>query len=359
MQRNGYNNTNNFLQAMSSQLHILMTGAGAPGAAGIIKCLREVPGVKIFAADRSKEAYGRLLCDQFTTLPDALSPNFVDETLAFCKANEIQILLPLVTRELLPLSIAKQRFSDNGITVLVSDMEELSIANDKGMLYQALSDKGIAHPSFFRVNSWFQMHKAIQDLGYPHVPVVIKPCVSNGLRGFRVVQAAINEHDLLLNHKPDNHFITLRKLEEIFANNTMPDFVVSEFLPGKEYTVDVLAQKGKVLQVIPRERVAMSSGISTKGVIENHREIIDYVTQIVSALKLDWIVGVQVKEDVNGHYKIVEINPRIQGTTVACLGAGINFPALAIELVRNKQFTYKEPEWGVKFVRHWQEVFYK
>jgi carbamoyl-phosphate synthase large subunit len=343
---------------MMDKIKVLITGGGAPGAAGIIKCLRERKDLFLISGDKNEDAYGKYLTDDFVQLPDALHKDFCSFVLAYCKKQEVKIVLPLVTKELGPFSLAKSLFKQAGITVLVSDYNSLQTANDKGYLYQSLMESEIRVPEFRRVNDWFDMHKAIQDLGYPHKEVVIKPCVSNGLRGFRIIKPDLNEKELLLNHKPDNSYITLEKLQQIFARDSMPDYVVCEYLPGEEFTVDVLAQNGNSLQIVPRLRTTMTGGISTRGELVNQLEIKEYVKKIINHLKLNWLIGVQVKKAVDGSYKILEINPRVQGTTVACLGGGINFPLLAVNLALEGDFEYKEPQWGVKFLRHWQEIYY-
>lgn len=337
---------------------VLITGGGAPGAAGIIKCLREIPHCFIYAVDKNPEAHGQFLADAFHAIPSPESPDFVEILLDLCLKQEIQCIMPLVTKELEVFSKAKKIFEDKGIKVMVSDPEILKKANNKGVLYQTLSEAGLQVPAFRIVNNWFEMHKAIQDLGYPQQEVIIKPCESNGLRGFRIVKAKVNEFELLLHHKPDNSYIQLNQLESIFTQNPMPEYLVSEYLPGEEYTVDVLMFKGKALQIVPRRRIAMTHGISTKGRIENQEEIIAYVKEICKVIPMEWLVGIQVKKARDGSFKILEINPRVQGTTVACRGAGINFPALAIQLALTQQFEYKEPKWGVQFSRYWEEIYF-
>lgn len=343
---------------MRSSRSVLITGGGAPGAAGIIHSLRAMPDISIHAVDRDSEAYGRHLADHFGVVPDAHSPQFIPELLRYSEQHHISVILPLVTRELLPLSQSIEAFHRIGTRVLVSDPKAIEAANDKGELYKQLISAGIKAPEFKRVSDWFSMHKAIQDLGYPEKPVIIKPCISNGLRGFRVLDPRVNELDLLLNHKPNHTFISLQKLEQIFARQAMPDYVVSEFLPGDEYTVDVLAEEGKVLQCVPRKRVSMANGISTRGELVNDPQIMEYVSEIVLHLNLNWLVGVQVKCNAAGMPVILEVNPRIQGTTVACMGGGINFASLAIKKALFGDFEYHEPGWGTRFVRHWTEVYY-
>ncbi|MCO6495967.1 MAG: ATP-grasp domain-containing protein [Bacteroidetes bacterium] len=339
-------------------IRILITGGGAPGAEGIIRCLRQIPNAFVIACDKNPEAYGKYLADAFFQIPDADDIDFINSVLEICKQTHSQIVLPLVTRELIHFSQSLSIFENEGIKVLVSNPDMLRIANDKGLLYQELKDNGIVAPEFVRVTNWDSMQKAIYDLGYPSKKVIIKPCNSNGLRGFRIVDSQINEVELLLKYKPDNRFISFQKLEEIFSQNPMPDYLVSEYLPGEEYTVDILAQAGKVLQVIPRLRLETKGGISTRGEILKNEDIIEYSSRIVALLKLDWLVGIQLKKAEDGTFKILEINPRVQGTTVACMGAGINFPKLAVLLAVHNTFEYVEPKWGTRFFRHWNEVYY-
>lgn len=337
---------------------ILITGGGAPGAAGIIKCLREIQSVFIVSVDTDPKAYGSLLSDAFETVPKANSPDFIPTLLEICKKHKINVVLPLVTKELESLSISKNIFLENNIVVMVSDVIPLNKANHKGNLLNTLKNNQIPHPSFHIARNFKEIKDAAQSLGYPNNPIIIKPCESNGLRGFRILDNSINSLDLLLNHKPDNSYTNLENLQNIIGEKDIPEYLVSEYLPGKEYTVDVLAKNGKSLVIVPRLRSKMSSGISTAGCIERNTEIIDYVKEIVALIGLDFLIGVQVKQDINGKYKIIEINPRVQGTTVACLGAGINFPKLCVEMALGAKLEIPEPKWGIRFARHWQELFF-
>ena len=91
-----------------------------------------------------------------------------------------------------------------------------------------------------------------------------------------------------------------------------------------------------------------------------HKEIIKYCEDIIKSLHLHGNIGIQVKQAEDGAYKILEINPRVQGTISAGLGAGINLPLLAIyqELNILIEEHDKQVIWGTKFIRFWEEVFY-
>ena len=57
---------------------------------------------------------------------------------------------------------------------------------------------------------------------------------------------------------------------------------------------------------------------------------------------------------------MLEINPRVQGSIAAGLGAGINLPVLALKQELGLPISPAELQvkWGTKFSRFWEEVFY-
>jgi carbamoyl-phosphate synthase large subunit len=136
--------------------------------------------------------------------------------------------------------------------------------------------------------------------------------------------------------------------------------LVSEYLPGEEFSVDCLCNHGKCIVAVPRLRSKMNNGISVEGEFVFDQDIIAYSTRIVEAIGLHGNIGVQVKKSSSGEYRILEINPRVQGTIVAALGAGINLPLLAVR----QEFGMKIPQeemkvkWGTKFTRVWDEIYY-
>ncbi|MBK6826430.1 MAG: ATP-grasp domain-containing protein [Chitinophagaceae bacterium] len=341
-------------------IKVLMTGAGAPGAAGILHCLNKDPRISVVAADAREEAYGRYLADTFELLPLANQPEFAEQVLQICQKHSIQIILPLVTRELIPLALHKAAFEKAGIRIPVSPLNALEIANNKGKLYQFLQWRGMDLPDFRIVENPAQFKTAIEDLGYPGKPVCFKPVESNGSRGFRIIQQSVNEPDLLLNQKPSSVYISLEEAIRILSSGTFPELLIAEYLPGDEYSVDCLANKGEPVLVVPRLRKKMINGISVEGIFVKEETIIAYCSQIIRELQLHGNIGIQVKANLEGKFLVLEINPRVQGTISAGLGAGINLPLLAIKQELGLPIDAAEMavQWGTRFSRYWQEVFY-
>jgi carbamoyl-phosphate synthase large subunit len=341
-------------------INILMTGGGAPGAAGILRCLQFDPRLEITMADANPDAIGRWIHAEFENIPWANDPAFIDALLAICKKRKIDLLMPLVTRELIPLAEHADKFLSIGTRLIISKVESLRIANDKGKLYQFLEWRGIETPPFRIVNEALAFEQAMQDLGYPAKTICFKPCIANGGRGFRIITDKISQIDLLFNEKPDSVHISLIDALRILSKGSFPELLVSEFLPGDEYSVDCLANQGKAVLIAPRLRKKTLSGISVEGEFVKETSIIDYCARIIKELELHGNIGIQLRLSAEGKFLILEINPRVQGTISAGLGAGINLPLLAVKQELGLPIISEELEikWGTRFSRYWNEVFY-
>jgi carbamoyl-phosphate synthase large subunit len=340
--------------------NILMTGAGAPGAAGILHCLSLEQRFHITMTDANPEATGRWLHPDFEVIPPAGADDFIKSLKEICRKKNIHLVLPLVTRELSKLALHKKEFEEMGVRVLVSDPEPLSIANNKSRLYQFLEWRGIPVPAFRVVENITQFQEALVALEHTNRQVCFKPSEANGSRGFRVLAHEGDEQQRLFDEKPSPVFISYAEANRILSEKPFPELLVSEYLPGEEYSVDCIAHHGETKLVVPRLRKKIINGISVQGEFVQEPGIISYCKDIIRALKLHGNIGVQVKASSTGNFLLLEINPRVQGTIAAGLGAGVNLPVLAVKqelglLIDKEEWSVK---WGTKFSRYWQEVFY-
>jgi carbamoyl-phosphate synthase large subunit len=289
----------------------------------------------------------------------ANAPDFIDRLLEIAIQEKAEVILPLVTKELEILSLNKDKFQNESVIVLVSDYYPLKIANNKGKLLRHMKEKGFPVPHFFIVKSKEEFVEAVKELGYPDEPICFKPVKASGSRGFRIIDPQINRYKLLFEMKPATTYITLDEITSIFDETKIfPQLIVMEYLPGKEYSVDLLVDHGKPLYTIPRRRDAMSAGISIKGEIVKENDVINYCNEIVQSLGLHGNIGVQVKRAKTNIPLILEINPRIQGTIVHCTGAGVNLPYYAVKMALQEDIPRVKVRWNCKMLRYWNEVFY-
>ncbi len=340
-------------------MKILITGVGAPGAPGIIKSLRKAfPESKILGVDINQFVSTRLLIDSFFVLPSAESDNFLDVIKEVTIDNGIDIIIPLVTKELSVFSKNKKLFEKFRTKVAVMDDELLSISNDKLKLLNYLSKHQIFLPQYFEANDFDEILEACHSLNYNDSPIVLKPSVSNGSRGFRILDNPGVLYSNPFLSKPNNLLITLSELETASQKFGIPNMILMEYLPGDEYSVDIFSIKGKAKMIVPRKRIGLSSGISTEVLIEKNSDVINYCSEICKALGLDGVFGIQVKYSSSGVPAVLEINPRLQGTVIASVAAGINFPAIAVQHTLKMPVDIGEVNWGLRMVRYWEESYF-
>jgi carbamoyl-phosphate synthase large subunit len=337
---------------------VLMTGAGAPGASGIVKSLRAAGerDVRIVGVDVDPDAYGFGLVDEGYTVPAGGEDGYVDRIRELVAAESVDVVLPLTTDELPPLAAGRDAIP---AAVMVSDRDALAVANDKASLYGFLADEGFdAAPAHRRVDDEAAFVEAVDALGYPETPVCFKPVVGSGMRGFRVLDERTDRATRLLEEKPGQPVTTLEEVRPVLAGaDPFPELVVMEYLPGEEYSVDVLATGDDVAAVVPRTRARTRAGITFRGTVENDRRLREAAAEICRALGLEYNVNLQFKYDEAGTPKIIEINPRVSGTIVMCVGAGANLPYLGVKHALGEPLPPVEVQWGTSMTRYWTELF--
>ena len=263
-----------------------------------------------------------------------------------------------MTRELQVLSENVKLFEKNNIALRISEPEQLKTANNKYSLMSFCRDNYIPIPDFYLVNSKDDFIKKSEMLGYPERQICFKPPVSNGLRGFRIISDSINRMNVIMNEKPNNVFIGFEEFLQIADESKwFPQLLLMEYLPGEEYSVDVLANRGKCIKVIPRLRDKLKMGISFVGTVVKEEQIIGYSGRLVERLGLDGNIGLQFRKDANGIPKIIESNPRLQGTVILCTAAGYNMVYNSVKLAVGEMPEEAELRWGTKMIRYWEELF--
>ena len=314
----------------------------------------------MLVADANPYASGSAVHNPFFQIPKASDTAFIDHIYQICQEHKIDVLLPLVTRELEVLAPCKERFLNIGTRIVVSDAEQLHAANDKLKLMQTLKQAGIPVSEFYTAKTASEIDDYARKLGYPHKKVCIKPALSNGSRGMRILDAGSGSFDAFFEQKPGNTHATLESIMELFGNRSLTTMIVMEYLPGEEFTVDALLDQGEPLLLLPRKRIAMNNGISVAGVFEENHEIIDYATRVFRCMKLHGPNGLQVKRGEDGRFYLLEINPRLQGSSTTAMGMGINLPVLAVKQAMGEDIksSIPKPQWGLRFVRYYEDAFF-
>lgn len=336
---------------------VLMTGAGAPGASGIVRSLRDGErDLRIVGVDMDPEAYGFALVDEGYVVPAGDAEAYVPQMQTIAERESADVILPLTTAELQPLAENREAFD---ATVMVSPSDALAVANDKAALYRFLAEEGFdSAPEYRRVGTESAFVDAVESLGYPGEPVCFKPPVASGMRGFRVLDERTDRLERLLEEKPGTPVTTLDEVLPVLTSaDSFPELTVMEYLPGEEYSVDALATPDGVDPVVPRSRERTRAGITFRGTVERRPDIAEEAAAICRSLGLEYNVNLQFKHDGDGTPKLIEINPRVAGTIIMCVGAGANLPYLGLQHALGEDVPAVDVEWGTRMTRYWNEVF--
>ncbi|MBK9759738.1 MAG: ATP-grasp domain-containing protein [Flavobacteriales bacterium] len=119
--------------------------------------------------------------------------------------------------------------------------------------------------------------------------------------------------------------------DRFFAAHVRADYLVSEYLPGEEFTVECFTDRhGRLRDVGPRTRERVLAGISvrTRRVAEaEFRPLADAINGHI-ALRGLWFF--QVKRDRTGALKLLEVSTRTASSMGLHRAFGVNLPLLAL-----------------------------
>jgi len=170
------------------------------------------------------------------------------------------------------------------------------------------------------------VERGVAALGYPENAVVVNPCQSSGCRGLWVLESGA---EMLRHCRGPGQRATLGAFLGIVREyerdgRAVPDYVLTEFIPGDDYSVDALASEGEAIYVVPRRRILATEGVSRVGEILPNPEVRSMVVRVIAALDLHLNVNVQMKYSrvEGGEPLVYEVNPRVSGSIVANDAAG-------------------------------------
>jgi carbamoyl-phosphate synthase large subunit len=185
-----------------------------------------------------------------------------------------------------------------------------TICNDKYLTYRFLSQKGLPTAKTFLPGDL--------PFGNLRYPLFLKPRFGRGSIGAHPIQ---NEKELR------------------FFLGYVEEPIVQDFLFGREFTIDVLADfAGRIISVVPRERLWIRAGVVDRGRTVRHAGLIQMGERIAESLGIRGAVNIQCKlnqDEIN----IIEINPRFSGGIPLTIAAGGDFSTWLIQMVLGEDVT--------------------
>ena len=122
-----------------------------------------------------------------------------------------------------------------------------------------------------------------------------------------------------------------------YDGSLKPNWIISEYLPGREYTIDCFSDKNfQVRYVSVRIRSKIKNGLAVETQVIHDDKLYEWANLISNELSLIGAWFFQAKEDLNGNKKILEIGLRIAGGSGIQRLKGVNLSLLNILLEQNQ-----------------------
>jgi carbamoyl-phosphate synthase large subunit len=306
--------------------NVLVPAAGGPAGIGAIKSLKMAAfNGNIIATDADPLAAGFFLATHHEVVPNSEDEEnaFITKLLQIISTNEVQVLMPTSQKDMYVYSKFRRDIEKLGATPITSDTKTIEACLDKMKMHTLLAGK-------------FDLPFTITDPEkVTRFPVIAKPRFGRGSRDvFKIDDEA-----------------GLKYIRSNFGN-----MMYQEYLPGIEYTVDVLSDlEKKPLLAVPRIRIETKAGISTKGKTVRMPDLERTCMNIARSLGIRGPCCIQMKGTEKGELKLVEVNARMGGGTIIATLAGANFPRMILDMVEGK--TVKIPDLlEITVVRYLEEI---
>jgi carbamoyl-phosphate synthase large subunit len=309
---------------------VLVTGAGGPAGVAVIRSLLRDPTVEVLAADIDPYAAGLYLVDaqRRWLVPPGDARDFVSRTMSLCESERVDVLVPTVDAELLPIAEHRADFAAAGVLVALTNDTALQSTLDKLALAQACAGAVPAPRT--------EVLGAAVDPSTWDYPVIAKPRHGSGSRGVVVVPSA-------------------SELGRLPADKSM---ILQEHLPGAEYSLDVMADlDARVVSVVPRERLRVDSGVSVAGRTLHDPELDALARSVVRALGLTLVANVQCRRDRQGRAALLEVNPRFPGALPLTIHSGVDMTRLCLDAMLGLPLPESVPHRDVTMVRFLDDRF--
>lgn len=326
-------------------MNILFTCAGR--RTYLLKYFKEQLGADgiIVGTDMQLSAPALSAADIKEQVPAVYAEDYIDKTIDICRKHKINAIISLNDLELPILAANRNRFENEGVTLIVSSPEVIDICFDKYKTAEYVESIGLNTPkSFINLNETIDALKK-NELTFP---LVLKPRWGSGSIGIEFV----NDLDELR----DVYAQLLKKVKKsILANASQSDeyILIQEKIEGQEYGMDVMNDlTGKNRGVSVKKKLAMRAGETDKAQTVDNAEIRAIGKKLGESLHHLGNLDVDIFEK-DGNYYVLELNPRFGGGFPFSYEAGVNFPKAIIEWLKGNEIddAILRPKYGLSFAK--------
>jgi carbamoyl-phosphate synthase large subunit len=325
------------------RIKVLVTGIGGGGnGEQVLKALRlakDLP-LTITGTDVTEHTAGKRFVDVFHKIPPVADPAYAQVLFDIIEREGTNFIFHGSEPELVFISENREKFAERGVRYYLNSKELITLCMNKLDTYRRLDSLGFDMPRFLTIDR-------VEDLErIDFFPAVLKPYAASG--------------------GSNNVYIAFDRDEAFYLGSYMfkrgMKFLAQEYLGSheEEYTIGTSSdENGKILGSIVLKKI-MGNAISTRwkarqegrlyivssgfsqGEICHMPELQRQAEEMAVALHSIGPMNIQGRL-VDGKLRLMEINPRLSGSTSLRAVAGYNEPVMAIKAALTNE------EWSTDF----------
>ncbi len=316
-------------------LKLLLCSAGR--RVGLLNCFRAAAerlecDLEILACDLNPdESAACALADQAFAVPRTDDPGYIPAVVQIVRDHGVDLVVPTIDPELLPLSVALDEFAAAGAYVHVSPPNVIEVVRDKHQTSAVLAAAGVPVPRTLDHAGVLENPDGVSW------PAFAKPSGGSASRGLQV-------------------FHSIDEVPAVFPE----PMIFQDNLSGPEYTINMFVdQEGRLQTVIPHKRIQIRAGEVEKGRTERRADLHKIGEGIVHALPdLRGVACFQIIDDPKLGPCVIEINARFGGGYPLADHAGAPFAQWLLEEVAGLPSS-PHNDWrdGVRMMRYDSAVY--
>ena len=291
------------------------------------RIISENGGGKVFSLDIESNRPSMFFSDEAIICPMLDSNEYESFIFKFCIDNKINLIFSCRDEDLVFLSKFKYKLKSIGTIAMVAEYGAIKICNDKKLFNEFCMEND------FNIPKVYESHTNI------NYPVFLKPQMGKGsLNTFKVKN---------------------KKMLDFVLDNFEEDLIIQKYIDKKEYTIDLFSDfDGRVISVVPRERVLTVGGESYIGKTFKNDLIINESVRLSECLSLIGHNTLQCFFD-GVDVEWIEVNPRFGGGANLGFKSGHLTPEYLISLIKGESLESKigKFEDGLQMLRYTSDIF--
>lgn len=303
---------------------ILLSPVGGRAIHGLAQYFR-AQGDRTIGIDINPDAVGRHFVDRFESVPRNDEPGYAEHVLALLEQEKPALFISWLDSDLLFWNRAWQegRISAHLLPCFTMQFrEDLAELLDKQRFAARLEALGLPTPRTVSLAEARQLS----------LPAFLKPITGSGSRG-------------------------VRRIDDWAELPAAGDYLLQPLLTGQEYTIDLFAQRGRLVNHAIRIR-HQHQGVSLLGEVVPDAAISALAVQFAEKLGLDGVHNFQCMRDAAGALYITDFNPRPSGTLMLTITAGVDLLQNLRERAQGRPITPFGEAKPLKMVRYLTEHYY-